>query len=112
MRIFLASGDLQARARVGAAAERIGAEVVDGAAAGFGDRLEGIDTLIIDLDAGREAALAELAPLAVDGRLPARVIGFFSHVDTDLEAAATAAGVETLRRGRFWRDLEKILGRG
>lgn len=110
MRIFLASGDLQARARVAAAAERIGAEVVDGAATDFGDRLEAIDTLIIDLDAGREAALAELAPLAADGRLPARVIGFFSHIDGDLEAAATAVGVEAVRRGRFWRDLEKILG--
>lgn len=109
MRIFLASGDLQARARVGAAAERIGAEVVEGAAVGFGDRLEGVDVLVLDLDAGRDAALAELAPLAVDGRLPARVIGFFSHIDTDLEAAASAAGVEPVRRGRFWGDLEEIL---
>lgn len=109
MRIFLASGDLQARARVGAAAERIGAEVVEGAAVGFGDRLEGVDVLVLDLDAGRDAALAELAPLAVDGRLPARVIGFFSHIDTDLEAAAGAAGVEPVRRGRFWGDLEEIL---
>ncbi len=110
MRIFLASGDLQARARVGAAAERIGAQVVDGAAVGFADRLDGIDLLVIDLDAGRDAALAELALLAVDGRLPARVIGFYSHIDADLEAAATAAGLEPVRRGHFWRDLEKILG--
>lgn len=109
MRIFLASGDLQARARVGAAAERIGAEVVDGAAVGFGDRLDGIDVLVLDLDAGRDAALAELAPLAVDDRLPARVIGFYSHIDTDLEAAAKAAGIEPVRRGRFWRDLEEVL---
>lgn len=110
MRIFLASGDLQARARLGAAAERIGAEVVEGAAVGFSDRLEGIDVLVLDLDAGRDEALTEIAPLAVDGRLPARVIGFYSHIDDELAAAATAAGVEAVRRGRFWSDLEKILG--
>ncbi len=109
MRIFLASGDLQARARVGAAAERIGAEVVEGAAVGFADRLERIDILVLDLDAGRDEALAEIAPLAVDGRSPPRIIGFYSHVDAELAAAASAAGVEVVRRGRFWRELEKVL---
>ncbi|MDQ3964378.1 MAG: hypothetical protein M3277_10775 [Actinomycetota bacterium] len=110
MRIFLASGDLQARARVGAAAERIGAEVVDGAAIGFSDRLDGIDLLVLDLDAGRDEVLTEIAPLAVDGRLPRRVIGFYSHVDAELAAAASAAGIDVVRRGRFWSELEKILG--
>ena len=110
MRIFLASGDLQARARLGAAAERISAEVAEGAAVGFTDRLEGIDVLVLDLDAGRDEALTELAPLAAEGRLPGRVIGFYSHIDDDLESAATAAGIEAVRRGQFWRNLEQILG--
>lgn len=95
---------------MGAAAERIGAEITEGAAVGFSDRLDGIDLLVLDLDAGRDEALTEIAPLAVDGRLPARVIGFYSHIDADLAATATGAGVEAIPRGRFWSDLEKILG--
>lgn len=109
MRVHLASGDLQSRARIGSAAERLGLELTTGAAVGFGDHLDGVGVLVLDLDAGRDAALTELAHAATSGEVPARVLGFYSHVDEELRAAAEAAGVEAITRGEFWRNLEEIL---
>jgi len=37
------------------------------------------------------------------------VVGYFSHIDTDLEAAAQSHGVVTVRRGRFWSSLDQYL---
>ena len=110
MRIHLASGDLQARARLEAAVEKIGAELTTGAAVDFGSRLDGVDVLILDLDAGRDEAIAELGhAAAVLDEMPRRVIGFFSHIDTELEDTARAAGIEPIRRGQLWRDPEQVL---
>ncbi len=109
MKILLASGDLQARTRVEAAAERLGHELEVAAAIGWGARLEAdIDLLILDLDAGRDAAIAEIA--AAGDEPPARILGFYSHIDTDLAEHAAAAGVETIRRGVFWKDIDELIG--
>jgi len=49
-----------------------------------------------------------LGPLAATG---ARVIGFGSHVDTDLLAAARLAGCEeVLARSAFFSRLDELLG--
>ncbi len=109
MKILLASGDLQARTRVEAAAERLGHELEVAAAVGFGSRLDSdIDLLILDLDAGRDAAIAEIA--AAGDEPPRRVLGFYSHVDTALAQHAAEAGVETVRRGAFWREIDEVIG--
>lgn len=109
MKILLASGDLQARARVEAAAERLGHELEVAAAVAFGPRLDrSIDLLILDLDAGRDAAIAEIA--AAGDEPPGRIVGFYSHIDTALAEHAASAGVETVRRGAFWRDIDEVIG--
>lgn len=106
---MLASGDLQARTRVEAAAERLGHEIEIAAAVGFGSRLDhDIELLILDLDAGRDAAIAEIA--AAGDEPPPRVIGFYSHIDTHLAEHAAEAGIETIRRGAFWKGIDEVIG--
>lgn len=106
----LASDDLNARARVLAAAEGAGVEIVTTGATGFRDHLPGSDLLILDLDRGRDDALAELAAAANAGEAPQTVVGFLSHVDGDLARDARAAGCRAIARGRFWASLTEILG--
>jgi hypothetical protein len=108
-RVVLASDDLNARARVLAVAEPAGIEVTTTAPAAFRDHLAGSDLLILDLDRGREEALAELAA-ADSGQAPPTVVGFLSHVDGSLGRAARAAGCRPIPRGRFWSSLPEILG--
>ena len=109
MKILLASGDLQARARVETAAERLGHELEIAAAVGWGARLDAdIDLLILDLDAGRDAAIAEIS--AAGDEPPERIVGFYSHIDTELAAHAAEAGVETVRRGAFWNKIDEVIG--
>lgn len=109
-RAVLASDDLNARARVLAAAEGAGVDVVTTGATGFRDHLAGSDLLILDLDRGRDEALAELAAAAGAGAAPSTVVGFLSHVDGDLARAARAAGCRAIARGRFWASLPEVLG--
>jgi DNA-binding response OmpR family regulator len=104
-RVLLVGGDLSARARLEAAAERTGAELrtcrpEDAAEAAL---REPVDLIVVDLDSGRESALEALRDV------PARTVGFYSHVDTELAEAAKAAGVEAVPRGRFWRQLDELL---
>ena len=61
------------------------------------------DVVVVDL--GRPGVLDVLPALA--GR---RVIGFGSHVDTDLLDAARAAGCEVLPRSKFFARLGEVLG--
>lgn len=109
-RVLLASDDLNARARVLAAAEPLRIEVVDAPPAAYRDRLAGADLLIIDLDGGREPALEELAAAMAAGEAPDEVVGFLSHVDGALARAAREAGCRAIARGRFWSTLPEILG--
>lgn len=104
--IVVASSDLQVRARVERAAPH--ADFVG--PTGFSERLGDAALLVLDLDAGGQAAIDEVAALAAATRAPDRVIGFYSHIDDDLRRAAQAAGIDAFPRGRFWRDLPALLG--
>ena len=106
-RIVVASADLQVRARVDRAA---GAVATFTAPTGFAEKLPGAGLLVLDLDAGGQAAIDEAAVYAGTADGPSRVIGFYSHIDDDLKRAAQAAGIEAYPRGRFWRDLPSLLG--
>lgn len=108
----MASDDLLAIGRVEGAARVAGIDltVVPLRALGSTVAAARIDLLIIDLDAGRQAALAELAAAAeAAGPIEGRVIGYLSHVDEELRAAAEAAGIEAWPRGRLWRELGTLL---
>ena len=109
-RAVLASDDLNARARVLAAAEGTGVAVVITGTTGFGAHLADSDLLILDLDRGRDEALAELVAATAAGAAPPTVVGFLSHVDGDLARTARAAGCRAIARGRFWASLPEILG--
>lgn len=92
--VHLVSRDLNARARLLDA----GFEVTHGSLAGAD---AGADAWVLDLDEGGAVLLEEL-----DARpeRPSRVLGFISHIDSELMEAARAAGVQPVPRGRFWRD--------
>ena len=61
------------------------------------------DLVVVDLS--RPGVLEALSQLA-----DVRTVGFGSHVDRDLLAAATAAGCEqVLPRSRFFADLRQLL---
>jgi len=95
--------DLMDRSKVQAAAPglrlaRTPADLLAGAGPGL--------TAVVDLS--RAGVLEVLGPLAATG---ARVIGFGSHVDTDLLAAARLAGCEeVLARSAFFSRLDELLG--
>ena len=106
-KLLLASSDLNARARVLAAAPDL--EIVVTGAMGFGTQLEGVAILILDLDEGGSGALDELADARSAGLLPPKVLGFMSHVDRALGSAAREAGCRPIARGRFWSHLREEL---
>ncbi|MCU1353817.1 MAG: hypothetical protein JWM05_3026 [Acidimicrobiales bacterium] len=61
------------------------------------------DVIVVDL--GRPGVLAAIA-----AGLPGRVVGFASHVDRELLAAAAAAGCpDPLPRSRFFGRLAEVL---
>ena len=64
-----------------------------------GTELPEADLYLIDLD---EAG-------AVDPPETGRAIGYFSHVNEALGAAARAKGLETMPRGRLLRELPTLL---
>ena len=104
--------DLLSRARLEAAAARAGVDVAfaDDAAALTGAlRDRPCELLILDLDTEGARGLEEIERARVEGIAPARVIGYFSHVNERLGDAARAAGCDALPRGRFWRELETLL---
>jgi hypothetical protein len=84
--------------------------------------LAGTDADLIIVDVGRPgvlAALAALAALAVPAapgapdREAVPVIGFASHVDRDLMAAARSAGCpQVLARSAFFRRVPELLAGG
>lgn len=103
--------DLLARARLEDAAARAGSRLEIASVTSLQERLAVVrpSVLILDLDAGREALLETVRSARAAGVVPARVVGFFSHVDKELGAAAVAAGCEAFPRGKFWRGLEALL---
>lgn len=104
-RLVLATNDLNALARVEAAA---GGPVIRTEPLGFSASLAGADLLILDLDEGGTEALAELTEARASGPLPP-VIGFLSHVDRPLGRAAREAGCRAISRGKFWAKLPELL---
>ena len=109
--VLLVEGDLMARARLEAAARDAGADIVAVGAEDLAAALKGsrVGVVVVDLDAGGDRALAAVRQARDRGVLDQRVIGYYSHVDAALGAAASAAGVEALPRGRFWRTLPEVL---
>lgn len=93
--------DLMDRSRLG----RLGAiEVVHvGTAAALAEQAREGDLVVVDL--------ARPGVLEVLGHVPGHVVGFASHVDDALLAAAEAAGCdEVLPRSRFFAGLARRLG--
>jgi hypothetical protein len=60
--------------------------------------------LIVDLSAAGD--LSALSALVSQG---SRVVGFFSHVDHELEERAEAAGIEAMPRSKFVKQLASLL---
>jgi hypothetical protein len=101
-----------ARARVDEAAAAAGYRLTTARPGDLIGALRGTDPdlVVLDLDAGGLALVAELEEARVAGLGRGRVIGYFSHIDEQLGAAARRAGCEAFPRGRFWRTLPEILG--
>ena len=115
--ILAAVDDMFFAAKIRATAEALGVGIK------FHRKLEGLvaaaaeqspDLIIVDLhneklnpiDLARELKGNESAH-------PIPLLGFFSHVQTDLQQAAIAAGYDSvIPRSVFSRDLAKILGGG
>ena len=77
------------------------------AASELGDAVTAAPTALVVVDLARPGVLD-----ALRAGLGVRVVGFASHVDTDLIAAAEAAGcTEVLPRSRFFARLPDLLGR-
>ncbi len=109
--VLLAGGDLMAKARIAAAAERAGARLDTVGVTNMRRALTESrpDLLVLDLDGGGTELLDELNAAHDDGDAPARIVGYYSHVDDPLRDAAKAAGCRAVPRGRFWNNLTGIL---
>lgn len=114
LHVLVAGGDLLARSRITDAADRAGSSCSFVSLAELPESLEAgkCKILILDLDEGREAALARLVEARTAGNAPQRALGYFSHIDVELGKAARSAGLEVYPRGRFWRTLPELLGGG
>ena len=93
--------DLRDRDRLERAAAELGLTVRLYSPGSWED-LDPPDLVIIDLD---RVGIPESLPEAV----PA--IGYFSHVGEQIEKDALAAGIEAIPRGRFWKELNRLLER-
>lgn len=112
--ILLVSADLQARVRLEAAVAALGGQVTARRPAddpaespGEGPGAERLGAIVLDLDQLGPEGATRWARFARDRGI--RLLGFFSHVDEELGRAATDLGIETFRRGRFWREALPIL---
>jgi DNA-binding NarL/FixJ family response regulator len=109
--VLLVGGDLMAKSRLVDATSRAGITLESTPVESFRGRLQETkpSVVIVDLDGGREAALDEIRAARDDELLPARVVGYYSHVDRALGEAAEQAGCEPWPRGKFWASLEQLL---
>jgi DNA-binding NarL/FixJ family response regulator len=109
--VLLVGGDLMAKSRLVEAASRAGAILESASPDGFRARLREIDAnlVVIDLDGGRDDVLNELRTVSAEELGSARVVGYYSHVDRALGAAAEQAGCEAWPRGKFWSGLDELL---
>jgi CheY-like chemotaxis protein len=106
--------DLFFSAKIESAAKRLGITLIQAVDSG---ELAGAisahvpDLVILDLNSRACAPLEVIRLIRADKRLVAtEVVGFFSHVQVDLERAARDAGLaRILPRSKFSRDLGEIL---
>jgi DNA-binding response OmpR family regulator len=107
---LVVSVDLLARSRIEDAAARAGWKVESATPRSLGE-LGGSsgELLVLDLDAGGKELLEVVTAKRAEGALPKRIVGFYSHVDKELGAAAAAAGCDAMPRGKFWRTLPELL---
>lgn len=109
--VVLLGGDLNARVRIERAARARGLEVVTSTVGELPGVLSRARLVIVDLDSVGREVLDALSATRDAARVDVPAIGYFSHVDAALGAAAAAAGVEALPRGRFWRELDAVVAR-
>ncbi|MCU1372969.1 MAG: hypothetical protein JWO68_255 [Actinomycetia bacterium] len=101
MRVVVLTPDLADRARIAAVVPDAG---FVGAAALLPRAAEGAEVVVVDLSrAGVLDVLAEVVALG------GRVVGYGPHVDAELLATASAAGVEAVPRSRFFRDMTPFI---
>lgn len=107
MRVAAYVPDLMDRSRIGAVADRLGADVVVVAGPEELAGVAGADLVVVDL--GRPGAIDALSGLG-----PVATVGFASHVDRDLLRRARTAGCgQVLARSAFFGRLPDLLaGRG
>jgi CheY-like chemotaxis protein len=112
--ILAALDDLMFSSRISTAARGVGADVrfaktTADAVSAARELKPGL--ILLDLNARAVDAMAFLAELKSDPGLAAlRVVGFVSHVQADLIAAARAAGIdEVLARSAFVSRLPRLL---
>ena len=109
--VLLVGGDLMAKSRLIDASSRSGVTLENATVSDFRARLRETrpSIVVVDLDQGREAALEQLRAAGGEDTLPARVVGYYSHIDRALGEAAEEAGCEAWPRGKFWAGLEQLL---
>jgi len=114
--ILAALDDLMFTSRIRAAASGVGADVrfartSDEAVALA--RAEAPKLVLLDLNARRADPMVTIAAFKSDPQLAAiPLIGFVSHVQTDLIAAARGAGIdEVMARSAFVTRLPDLLGK-
>jgi hypothetical protein len=76
-----------------------------GVAAQLPSAAAGADLVVVDL---ARPGVVEVLDAVVAGAV--RVVGFGPHTETALLAAAVAAGVESMPRSRFFRDVPAAIG--
>lgn len=105
--ILLVSTDLQARVRLESSTRPLGFEVASlRPESGLGELSP--ELVVLDLDQLGTAGAALWAARVGD----VRTLGFFSHIDRELGETAGELGIETFRRGRFWKELPVLLTTG
>jgi len=112
--IIAAVDDMFFVAKIRATAEHLGVELksVRNAELLLNLAREGsADLIIVDLQAQKLNPLAVARSLKTDRQLASiRLLGFFSHVETELQKSARAAGYDiVIPRSVFSRDLAAIL---
>ncbi|HSS19301.1 MAG TPA: response regulator [Pyrinomonadaceae bacterium] len=112
-KILAAIDDMFFAAKVRATAEALGVEVKSYrnlAALVEAASVQQPDLIIVDLHNQKIDPIELAVTLKLSERSP-QLLGFFSHIETDLQRAALNAGYDqVIPRSVFSRDLGKILG--
>lgn len=109
--LVLVGGDLNALARVDAAASAAGLALLRTTVDRLGEPTDPPAALVlVDLDEVGSGAVQTLSDAVERASIErARVVLFYSHIDEVAAAAARAAGFRAVPRGRFWRELPQLV---